>query len=150
MLIGINKRQLLGAALLILLALLSAFNALRQNALSYKEAPETDPVTIHENRIAQLKGFLPAPGSVGYITAVENERIFAAEKTFSNVEFLAQYVLTQYTLAPLVVRNSPDYPMVIGNFIDGWPAPGFLEKNGLVVHRDLGDGLVLYRKEEKR
>jgi hypothetical protein len=99
--------------------------------------------------MAQLLPLLPASGAVGYVTTVENDRIFAAEKTFTNVEFLAQYVLTQYTLAPRIVRNSPDLPLVVGNFIDGPPAPGFLEKNGLVPLKDFGDGLVLYRRERK-
>ncbi len=146
----INKRQLIGVVLLVVLACLSAFNALRQNARSYEEAPKTDPVTIHEARIARLKEFLPPSGSVGYITTVENDRIFAAEKTFSNVEFLAQYVLTQYNLAPLAVLNSPDLPVVIGNFIEGPPAPGFPEKNSLISIRDFGDGLILYQKGGER
>jgi hypothetical protein len=77
---------------------------------------------------------------------VENDRIFADEKAFRNVEYLAQYVLTQYTLAPLIVQNSPGLPLVVGNFLDGPPAPGFLEKNGLVPVKDFGDGLILYRK----
>ena len=81
---------------------------------------------------------------------MENVRIFAAEKTFTNVEFLAQYVLTQYTLAPRIVLNSPDLPLVVGNFIDGPPAPGFLDKHGLIPLRDLGDGLILYRKEQRK
>ena len=80
---------------------------------------------------------------------MENDRIFAAEKAFQNVEYLAQYVLTQYTLVPQIVRNSPDLPLVVGNFIDGPPAPGFLEKNGLFPLKDFGDGLVLYRRERK-
>ena len=146
----IKRKQLIGIGLLAALTCLSAFQALRQNARSYQKAPETDPVTIHETRIAQLKEFLPSSGSVGYITTVENNRIFAAEKSFSNVEFLAQFVLTQYTLAPLVVRNSPDFPVVVGNFLDGEPAPGFLEKHHLVLLRDFGDGLVLYQREGKR
>jgi len=83
---------------------------------------------------------------VGYVTTVENREIFDAEATFTNVEFLAQYVLTQYTLAPLLVRNRPDLPLVVGNFISGPPASGFLEKNGLVPLRDLGDGLILYQR----
>lgn len=141
---------MIGIALLVVLTCLSAFNALSQNARSYREAPKPDSVTVHERRIAQLKGFLPSSGAVGYITTIENERIFAAEKTFSNVEFLAQYVLTQYTLAPLVVRNSPDFPVVVGNFIDGQLAPEFLKENGLVPTRDFGDGLILYQKEQKR
>ena len=136
-------------AAVILIVVLSGYAALSsawQGLRSWADLPATDPVTIHEARIAQLVPFLPASGEVGYVTTVENSEIFAAEKTFTNVEFLAQYVLTQYTLAPRIVRNSPDKPPVVGNFIDGPPAPGFLERHGLAVHRDFGDGLVLYRR----
>ena len=135
--------------ILVVLTGYAVLNLLWQGVRSYPDIPETDPVTIHETRIAQLLPLLPASGAVGYVTTVENDRIFAAEKSFTNVEFLAQYVLTQYTLAPRIVLNSPDLPLVIGNFIDGPPAPGFLEKNGLVPLKDFGDGLVLYRRERK-
>jgi hypothetical protein len=40
-------------------------------------------------------------------------------------------------------------PLVVGNFIDGPPAPGFLEKHKLAVLRDFGDGLLLYRREAR-
>ncbi len=143
-------RQKIGIVLLVVLTCLSVFHALRENIRSYREAPETDPVTVHERRIAQLKAFLPSTGQVGYITGIENEKIFTVEKTFTNVEFVAQYVLTQYTLAPLVVRNSPDFPIVIGNFIEGVPVPEFLHKNNLVELHDFGEGLFLYQKEKKR
>jgi hypothetical protein len=139
------NRQTIGILLLAVLTCYSAVNALWRNFESYREAPATDPVSVHEERIAQLKAFLPASGAVGYITSIENSQIFAAEKTFSNVEFLGQYVLTQYTLAPLVVRNSPFMPLIVGNFIGGKPAPGFLEEHGLTPLRDLGDGLLIYR-----
>jgi hypothetical protein len=142
-------RATAGRLLLVILTGYAVLNLLWQNIRLYQVLPETDPITIHEARIAQLRPLLPPSGAVGYITTVENDLIFAAEKSFTNVEFLAQYVLTQYTLAPRIVRNSPDLPLVVGNFIDGPPAPGFLEKNGLVVFRDLGDGLILYRRERK-
>ena len=142
-------RATAGRLLLVILTGYAVLNLLWQNIRLYPGLPEKDPITIHEARIAQLRPLLPASGAVGYITTVENNRIFAAEKSFTNVEFLAQYVLTQYTLAPRIVRNSPDLPLVVGNFIDGPPAPGFLEKHDLVVFRDLGDGLILYRRERK-
>jgi hypothetical protein len=138
-----------GLLLLVVLTGYAVLSLLWQNIRIYPGLPGTDPVTIHEARISQLMPLLPPSGAVGYVTTVENGEIFAAEKTFTYVEFLAQYVLTQYTLSPRIVRNSPDLPLVIGNFIDGPPAPGFLEKNGLVPFRDLGDGLILYRKERK-
>ena len=142
-------RQKTGIILLVILTGYAVLNPLWQGVRSYPDLPVTDPVTIHETRIARLLPLLPASGVVGYVTTVENNRIFAAEKSFANVEFLAQYVLTQYTLAPRIVRNSPDLPLVVGNFIDGPPAPGFLEKNGLVRLKDFGDGLILYRREQK-
>jgi len=142
-------RRKAGLLILVVLTGYAVLNLLWQGVRSYPGLPATDPVTIHEARIAQLLPLLPASGAVGYVTTVENDRIFAAERAFQNVEFLAQYVLTQYTLAPRIVRNSPDLPLVVGNFIDGPPAPGFLEKNGLVPQKDFGDGLVLYRRERK-
>ena len=144
-----SYRRKAGLLILVVLTGYAVLNLLWQGVRSYPDIPETDPVTIHETRIAQLLPFMPASGAVGYVTTVENDRIFAAEKSFTNVEFLAQYVLTQYTLAPRIVLNSPDLPLVIGNFIDGPPAPEFLEKNGLVPLKDFGDGLVLYRRERK-
>ena len=132
---GSPYRRKAGMLILVVLTGYAVLNLFWQGVRSYPDLPGPDPVTIHETRIAQLRTLLPASGAVGYVTTVENDRIFAAEKTFTNVEFLAQYVLTQYTLAPRIVRNSPDLPLVVGNFIDGPPAPGFLEKNGLVLYR---------------
>ncbi|MBA4423521.1 MAG: hypothetical protein C0390_10575, partial [Syntrophus sp. (in: bacteria)] len=88
-----------GWLLLVLLTGYAVLGLLVQSVRIYAELPGKDPVTIHEARIAQLKGSLPASGEVGYATTVENEKIFAYERAFQNVEYLAQYVLTQYTLA---------------------------------------------------
>ena len=142
-------RRKAGLLILVVLTGYAVLNLLWQGVRSYPDLPGTDPVTLHETRIAQLLPLLPATGAVGYVTTVENDRIFAAEKAFQNVEYIAQYVLPQYPLAPRIVRNSPDLPLVVGNFIDGPPAPGFLEKNGLVPLKDFGDGMVLYRRERK-
>ena len=139
-----------GWLLLILLTGYAVLSLLVQSIGIYTDLPDKDPVTIHEARIAQLKGSLPASGEVGYVTTVENEQIFAYERAMKNVEYLAQYALTQYTLAPLIVRNSPELPLVVGNFLDGPPAPGFLEKNGLVPIKDFGDGLILYRRDVRQ
>ncbi len=146
---ALTYRRKAGLLILVCLAGYSVFSLLAQGVRSYPDLPERDPVTIHEARIHQLKPMLPASGAVGYITTVENDRIFAAEKAFQNVEYVAQYALTQYTLAPLIIRNTPELPIVVGNFLDGPPAPGFLEKNGLVPQKDFGDGLVLYRREQQ-
>ena len=100
-----------GGVLLIVLTGYAVLSLLVQSMRDLCRPAGKDPVTIHEARIAQLKGSLPPSGEVGYVTTVENDRIFATEKAFRNVEYLAQYALTQYTLAPLIVRNSPELPL---------------------------------------
>jgi len=146
---GTYARLRAGTALALLLALTFAagLNALYRGAASYPEFLKTDPVTIHEARIDQIRGALPAgTAAVGYVTSVDNEKIFLYERTLQDVEFLAQYMLTQYTLAPVIVHNSPDHPLVVGNYITGSPDDGLLQKYKLVPARDFGDGLILYRK----
>jgi hypothetical protein len=140
-------RTTAGRLFLIGMAGYAILNLLTENLSLYPNLPEKASVTIHEERIAQLKPLLPARGEVGYVTTVENDQIFAAEKAFSNVEYLAQYVLTQYTLAPLIVRNSPDYPLVIGNFLSGPPRAGFPADHGLKPIKDFGEGLILFGRE---
>lgn len=142
-------RMTAARAILVCLAGYAVFGLLAQSIRVYSSLPEKDPVTIHEERIRQLNPLLPASGEVGYVTTVENDLIFGFEKSFTNVEYLAQYILTQYTLAPVLVRNSPELPLVVGNFLAGPPAAGFIERHGLVPLRDFGDGLVLYRRDRK-
>lgn len=142
-------RMTVGRIILVCLTGYAVFSLLWQNIRIYGDLPEKASVTIHEERILQLKPFLPAIGEIGYVTTVENDNIFAAEKAFQNVEYLAQYALTQYTLAPMLVRNSPERPLVVGNFLAGPPAAGFIERHGLVPLKDFGDGLILYRRDRK-
>ncbi|MCL2670174.1 MAG: hypothetical protein FWE89_05765 [Syntrophaceae bacterium] len=145
---GQKKGQTIaGRLFLISLACYAIVALLVKDVSLYSTLPEMAPVTIHEERIHPLKPLLPARGEVGYITTVENERIFRDEKAFRNVEYLAQYVLTQYTLAPLIVRNSPDHPLVVGNFLIGPPRHGFLTEQNLTPLKDFGDGLILFRRE---
>jgi hypothetical protein len=126
------------------LALYAVLALAVENIRTHSGLPPESPFTIHEARIRQLQPLLPPRGEVGYVTTVANERIFADEKSLRNVEYLAQYVLTQYTLAPLIVRNRPDLPLVIGNFLSGPPPEGFVERHGLRPRRDFGEGLILY------
>jgi hypothetical protein len=84
-------------------------------------------------RFAALKALLPERGVVGYVGD-------SADPT-------ADYYLTQYALAPLVVEHSLSHPLIVGNFRD--KEANFADQN-LRVIRDFGDGvLLLAPKEEK-
>lgn len=133
--------------LLVAIAVYANLNLLFSRIQLYPNLPQTDPVSIHEQRIERIKKFMPPTPALGYVTTIENEKILLNERSLRNVEFLAQYYLTQYTLAPVFVYNSPDHPFVVGNFLDGPADPEWIRKKGLTPLRDFGDGLILYRKE---
>jgi len=133
--------------LLIAIAVYANLNLLFSRIQLYPDLPQTDPVSIHEQRIEQIKKVMPPTPVLGYVTTVENEKIFPNERNLVNVEFLAQYYLTQYTLAPVFVYNSPGHPYVVGNFLDGPADPEWIRTKGLTPLKDFGDGLILYRKE---
>ena len=57
-----------GWLLLILLTGYAVLSLLVQSIGIYTDLPDQDPVTIHEARIAQLKGSLPASGGNGQIS----------------------------------------------------------------------------------
>ena len=70
---GTYARLRAGTALALLLALAFAacLSALHRGAKSWPDFPKTDPVTIHEARIEQVRGALPAgTAAVGYVTSV--------------------------------------------------------------------------------
>jgi hypothetical protein len=133
--------------LLIAIAVYANLNLLFSRIQLYPNLPQTDPVSIHEQRIEQIKKVMPPTSVLGYVTTIENEKILLNERSLRNVEFLAQYYLTQYTLAPVFVYNSPEYTFVVGNFLDGPADSEWIRKKGLTPLKDFGDGLILYRKE---
>ena len=136
-----------GLILLLAVTVYANLNLLFNRVQLYPELKQTDPVTIHEGRIEQIKKILPPTPVLGYVTTIENEKLFLNERSFRDVELLAQYYLTQYTLAPILVYNSPNFPLIIGNFIDGPASPEWIREKGLAPLHDFGDGLILYRKE---
>jgi hypothetical protein len=137
-----------GIALILLTAvsLYGNLDTLFSKTRDYPDPAWQDPVSIHERRMEPLKAMLPPAGSVGYVTTVENEKFFSLEKGLQDVELLAQFIVTQYTLAPVFVYNSPDYPLVVGNFLSGPPDPVFLRRNRLVPGKDFGDGVILFER----
>jgi len=140
-------RSRAGLILLLAVTVYANLNLLYSQIRTYPEPGQTNPVSIHEERIRQIVKILPAVPALGYVTGIENEKLFLNERRFRGVEHLAQYYLTQYTLAPIFVYNSPDYPLVVGNFINEQVNPEWIQKKGLMPLHDFGDGLILYRKD---
>lgn len=99
-----------------------------------------DPVTRHERRFAELRGALPSGVSaVGYVSD--------PPLTQGHIAATKEYVMTVYALAPVVVDPEAEHPYVVGNFT-GPPFRLPLDTR-LVVRRDFGDGVFLFRMGDR-
>jgi len=139
---------LAGYVLIAFCALYACLSLFLEKARDFPGTGWENPVSVHERRIEPLKSVLPPRGAVGYVTALDSEMIFARERSLKDVELLGHFILTQYTLAPVFVYNTPDRPLVIGNFIGSNPDYARIARKGLVPLKDFGDGLILYRRKE--
>ena len=121
---------------LLLVLLYAGGTAVRwlQRAAQWPERPGSDEITASDRRFALLRPHLPAHGTVGYVGDPPPEGPTA-------LPHFRRYLLAQYALAPVVVLETGEPELVVGNFdSSGTTLPG------LELVRDFGDGLQLYRR----
>lgn len=87
-----------------------------------------------DQRFAALKAALPRQGIVGYL---------------GDSSTPADYYLTQYALAPLVVDRSPDHALVVGNFFTALP-PQTPPPLHLQLMKDFGNGVMLFANRDAK
>ncbi len=85
-------------------------------------------------RLEELRGLLPPGETLGYLD----------DGGGGDRETAALYQ-TQYALAPVLVARGAYHPRVLGRFLLPPPASRIRDL-GLVLERDLGDGLLLFRR----
>ena len=107
----------------------------------YPTAPSTDGVTEFDRRFVALRGMLPPKGIIGYMTDPETPP--------GDTNAQAEYHLTQYSLAPILVVNSPQQRFVIGNF-HTTVTTGGLRDRGFKLVKEFGNGIVLLENEKVR
>jgi hypothetical protein len=117
---------------LVLLAVLSDWRALQSMVARRFHTGDVLAVGQYERRYDEMRPLLPRRGVVGYLS--------------DRMDAVAEYYLTQYTLAPLVVARSPGHAVVVGNFFDPRAGPALARQHGLVIVRDFGRGLLLLRR----
>ena len=128
-----NPKTTTGILLLLLCCLLSTgwmvFSTLHPGQIT----PD-DIAARSDQRFSLLKMQLPTQGVVGYIGETGDSA-------------LADYYLTQYALAPLVVDYSPEHALVIGNFPSSQPTA---ISPDLRVIQDFGKGVFLLGRKEAK
>jgi hypothetical protein len=113
-----------------------------QRAADWPAGASRDEISTYELRFAELRTMLPARGVVGYLGHPEPAGATPREANAAALLHFRRYLLAQYSLAPLLLIESADPELVVGNFDPGVAPP---TPPGLRVVRDFGDGLVLFR-----
>lgn len=126
------------AAALGLWGALDFYRALNQN-------PQGDQYRTAEMeaRYAPAKSVLQSAGDAAKVIG------YLSDSPYEQPRGQVLFFTAQYALAPRLVSTKPDQEWVLGNFAQpgDWAAAG--APHGLRVEKDLGNGLVLYRKERK-
>jgi hypothetical protein len=82
---------------------------------------------------------LPGRGVVGYISDdLDNEEYSMPRK-----------YLAEYSLLPVILVRSMDYPLIVGNFRNPAPDLEAYRKQGLIPIRDFGNGIVIFKRESR-
>ena len=102
-------------------------------------AGPTDPITLNEMRLAELRKRLSAHGVVGYIA-----------DDFDGVDrdtAWREFATTQYSLAPVILERTTAHKLVVGNFKNPSSFPAVAAHSNLLLIEDFGSGVVLFEKK---
>lgn len=104
-----------------------------------------DEISANDARFDELREVLPPSGRIGYLGDPPVAGNTPRERNDAALRHFRRYLLAQYALAPVVLVENTEPDLVVGNFDDGAvrPAP-----DGFELARELGEGLVLYRRAE--
>ena len=136
-----TPRSLGATACLAAVSLLSMGRLFLQVSDFYPKAPSVDGVTEFDGRFGAVRGLLPPKGIIGYMTD--------AETPAGDVNAQAEYHLTQYALAPVLVVKSDQQRFVVGNF-HRTVTTGSLRDRGFKLVQSFGNGIVLLENEKVR
>jgi hypothetical protein len=136
-------RQAAGIIFLAIFSLLSPFYSFFKLISLADTDTGKKTVAWHERRFADLKKKLPPYGTVGYAGEPTSERFDP------DIDEFWEYILAQYSLAPLVVDKSLDHRYIIGNFYRAGTIAKF-RQSGLAVIEDFGNGVMLLSNEGRK
>jgi len=103
-----------------------------------------DLVSAYDRRLKAVRHSLPEKGVVGYITDKEPKEVF------SDSYAIQRFYLTRYALSPLIVVNNASQKHVVGDFHEFPPDLKHYEDKGLIVIKDYGNGIILFKRKVER
>ena len=112
-----------------------------QKAVSGFDPWSRDEVSRYEDRLAPLRTQLPPHAVVGYLSDPEPEGLSRSESR----EHYKKFLLTKYSLVPVLVVRSTAPDLVVGDFHEPSSADR-AHSLGLEPIAEFKDGVVLFRK----
>jgi hypothetical protein len=106
-----------------------------------------DLISGYEKRFTGLKQVLPRNGAVGFLCDVPAP-FLKGDGGPNDFTRAGTLYLTQYALSPVVVYDTAQYPLVVGNFhASPSPSPELLKSLRLRPIANYGNGVVLFKRE---
>jgi hypothetical protein len=134
-----------GIASLLVYAVISCGAMLSEqyNAYTRFTRHSGDPISEYEKRFTRLRQVLPRNGAVGFLSD--------DPAPFLKGDYVRDgtLYLTQYALSPVVVYDTAQVPLVVGNFhSSSAPSPELWKNLRLRPIANYGNGVVLFKREE--
>lgn len=103
------------------------------------ERQSPDPYRIADQavRLADLRAAVPPNAVLGYL----------ADVPFEDTLGSSMYFAAQYQLAPRILERTEAADLVFGNFTRPADFAALGRARGLLLQRDFGNGVVLFRRE---
>jgi hypothetical protein len=88
-----------------------------------------------DSRFEALHKSMPPRSVLGYVS----------DNPANNTQAQAEFYLTQYALAPAIVKASTEEHFVVANFHNNAPNAAMLRAKNLVLVQDFGNAVFIYR-----
>jgi hypothetical protein len=106
---------------------------------AYSRSSEAFGVTAFESRFEALHKYMPPRSVVGYVS----------DNPVNDTRSQAEFYLTQYALAPAIIKASTEEHFVVANFHTNSPDAKLLRAKNLVLVRDFGNDVFIYHNTNR-
>jgi hypothetical protein len=102
---------------------------------AYSRSSDAFGVPAFESRFQTLHKAMPPRAVLGYVS----------DNPANNTQSQAEFYLTQYALAPAIVKATTEEHFVVANFHTNSPDAAMLRSKNLTLDRDFGNDVFIYR-----
>lgn len=116
-----NKKSIIsitsGLIILLALVLLSTYESFKSSAIASEGLSELDMVTAWDRRMRKIREILPDHGVIGYLADWDIPGV-----KYGSSDQEVEFLLAQYTVAPVILERGADHDLILGNFNDSGEA----------------------------